>query len=616
MNNFLKVILVYSLKWCIAFWIFSLCRILFYLFNINQFTDVTLINFLGGIRFDWMTITILYSPFLIGLFVFPSSKSKVLKYLFLFSSTLALFFNLMDIEYFKFTGKRTTADLFTTSGMGNDFVQLIPAFLADYWYFVLLFIALIYCVNWLFEKVDRIERHTLSIPQHIGLAIVLTAFYFLGYRGGYQYRPLNVIQASQYATSQNIPLVLNTPFTIFKSINKSSLEIVTYFPEKELEQIYSPTLQIKSDSAQNLNVVLIILESFSKEYTGKQKDGHSFTPFLDSLEQESLSFQRAFANGKKSIEGLPAILSGIPTLMNTAYISSKYSSNRIESLPSVLEQKGYQTSFYHGGENGTMGFQAFTQIAGIDRYIGKNEYPNENDYDGNWGIFDEPFLQFVAQDLSKQEEPFFSGIFTLSSHHPYTIPEQHKGKFKEGKIPILKSISYADYSLKQFFKTAKQQAWFKNTLFIITADHTQHNLKPSYNNSIGQYRIPLFYYLPNGSLKQSSNKVSQQNDIFPTTLSLLGIADTLVTFGNPTTQSSSFAISYINEIYQMVEDDYVIQFDGQKTLGFYRYNANSSLSKNLMTKEKEKCLLYEKKIKGIIQQYQSRLIHNQLSVRE
>ncbi len=136
--------------------------------------------------------------------------------------------------------------------------------------------------------------------------------------------------------------------------------------------------------------------------------------------QQGLTFTNAFANGKRSIEALPSILSSLPAIMDNAFVTSLYSSNPIESLAAILKNKGYQTSFFHGGKNGTMGFDNFTKLVGIDAYFGLNEYPNEEDYDGNWGIYDEPYLQYFCNQISLMKEPFFTSVFTLSSHHPYS----------------------------------------------------------------------------------------------------------------------------------------------------------------------------------------------------
>jgi uncharacterized sulfatase len=270
--------------------------------------------------------------------------------------------------------------------------------------------------------------------------------------------------------------------------------------------------------------VILILESFSAEYWGAGNGGNRYTPFLDSLASQSLFCQRNYANGRASIEAMPSVLAGLPSLMQEPYIDSAYQSNEMLGLGTLLGQHGYTTSFFHGGKNGTMHFDDFMHLAGMQRYVGLNEYPHRQDYDGTWGIFDEPFLQFTATELTKQQQPFATAIFTLSSHHPYKIPEKYRGKFKKGTLPIHESIGYTDYALQHFFATARQQPWFSNTLFIITADHTQRLETPEYLNPLGQYRVPLLFYHPQRTLpKADPNRITQQVDILPSILDYLGL---------------------------------------------------------------------------------------------
>lgn len=608
-----RAFVFFLLHFGLIFLLFSLLRVLFYAFNYSYFPDTKIINFIGGIRFDWLTITLLYAPFLL---LFPflfHRRNPVLKFFFLLSSGLAIALNAIDFEYYKFTLKRTTADLFTTKGLAQDVGNLFVAFFVDYWYIIAVAAILFWLTAKGYKRLARFKTSPLSGGQSILFFLILLLVYAPGVRGGLQYRPLNVVNASAYAKAKNVSIVLNTPFTIIKSAFKEDIKRVDYFTEDELETIYSPVHQFASDSAaKKLNVVVIIAESFSKEYVGALNDNAGYTPFLDSLINNGLVFTNAFANGKKSIESLPAILSGIPTLMNSSYITGRFATNQIEGLPAFLDGQGYATTFYHGGENGTMGFQAFSQMAGVERYVGRNEYPNQDDYDGHWGIFDEPFLQFCASDMNATLQPFFASIFTLSSHHPYTVPNQYKDRFKEGPLPILKSVEYADYSLQQFFKTAAKMPWFDETLFIITADHTSQSFTPEYSSSMGIYRIPILFYCPKYIEPHRDDRIMQQNDIFPSIVDFLGTDADILSFGNSVFAGDvdPFSISYLNNIYQLVEGDYCLQYDGSEVIAFFNWKADPELQKNLIASADFKP--YERKIKAIIQQYNNRLIENKL----
>ncbi|MEQ8625873.1 MAG: sulfatase-like hydrolase/transferase [Vicingaceae bacterium] len=617
MKNVGKMYLSLLLKTAVAFLVFTTCRILFYAFNHSYFPNIEFINLIGGVRFDWMAITILYLPFYFAHLVLYKGKSIFLKILFHLSNTIAIILSCLDLEYYKFTFKRTTADLFQTSGIENDILNLLPTFLTDYWYVVLIAIILFLISIKLYRKTEKLDIKWPGFFHYLLFLLPAFGLITLGNRGGYQYKPLGVINAGQYADAPNIPLVLNTPFTVIKSIGEKEITPLNYFPEAELASVYTPIQSIEGDSnSRKMNVVLIIAESFSKEYIGGLNDGDGYTPYLDQLMDSSFVLEETYANGKKSIEGLPAILSGIPTLMNTSYISSKYSSNKINSLGNFLKKEDYETVFYHGGENGTMGFNAFTSIAGIDEYIGRDQYPYEGDYDGNWGIFDEPFLQFCIEDLNKRNQPFFASIFTLSSHHPYTIPEKYIGKFREGPLPILESVGYADYSIHQFFEVAKKQDWFNNTLFVITADHTSQSYRPIYNNRVGMYAIPLIFYAPGKIRPQRSQKVSQQSDIFPSVIDFLNYNSKIVSFGQSVFDSTetSFSVSYINGTYQLIDGDFCLHFNGEKTVRFYNRIEDPNLKSNLVGKNPPQLKPLEKKLKAILQQYNNRILTNQLTV--
>lgn len=621
----------------IAFLIFFLCRLVFFIFNYSYFNDSGPILFIYALRFDMSAIAFTYFPFII-LSVIPfhlksaGYYQKLLGFLFHLSNTLALLLNCIDIEYFKFTLKRTTSDIFVLISFGKDFVSLIPQFAADFWYVIVIWIALLIFSAILYKR-TAVTNHPLPNIRKLYLVETLAFFFFsamfvLGARGGLQLRPVNIINANEYAQPQNIPLVLNTPFTVIKTIFEEGIQEKKYFPEAELNKFYSPVNHYRDKGDfKNLNVVLIIMESFSNEYIGfmnpevKSRDTlhpvFTCTPFLDSLARHSLVFDRCYANGKKSIEGVPAIVAALPTLMNNPFISSPYSANKINSLASLLKQEGYQTSFFHGGTNGTMGFDAFSHAAGFDNYFGRYEYNNDADYDGHWGIYDEEFFQYFAANLNESEEPFLGCFFSISSHHPFTIPEKYSWAFKEGKLKIQKSIQYADFSLKRFFETASKTKWFENTLFIITSDHTSTTTLPFYNNPAGIYSIPLMFYSPGRISPGISHKVTQQTDIMPAILDFLNYDKEFIAFGQSafSQNTTGFSISYINNIYQIITEENVLQYDGEEMAGLYHFKNGLLVKNNILAEDSFQVKAIEQKLRAIIQNYNHRLINNKLVVK-
>ncbi len=542
----------------------------------------------------------------------------LLKTLFIIVNTVCLFANSVDFVYFRFIAKRTSADLFRFLALGDDTQNLIPQILLDFWYVLLIFFLLVTVMIALYNRI-KIKASALPVKSFIThfvswlLVLIISAAGIIVIRGGIQFKPIGILNATKYSTVQNAPLILNTPFTIIKTLGKEELTDEKYMDEAAAEKYFSLYHHYKKNqSFRKLNVVVIILESFSKEYIGGLNNFPGYTPFLDSLMNESYVFTNAYANSKKSIEGIPAVIASIPALMNEPYITSAYNSNTINSIASLLKKKGYVTGFFHGGNNGTMGFDSFTKAAGFDFYKGRNEYGPE-DYDGSWGVYDEKFYKYFVAEMNKIKQPFMTCFFSISSHHPYSIPSEYQGKFKKGTLPIHESIMYADYSLKSFFEEASGQTWFDSTLFVITADHTGPAEYPAYQTKKGIYEIPILFYQPHSSLKGRSAIVVQQSDILPTVFDLLNYDEPFSAFGNSMFDSSvtHFAANFLSDFYQLTTDDYLFQFDGEKNLALYAMN-DSLLEKNILsvnhnTAEKNSLLL-----KSVIQQFNHAMISNEI----
>lgn len=632
MNNHFVYLKNLTKKLGIAFLLFTLCRIVFYFVYTSSFNDVSFSLFVYGLRFDMVAISFLFAP-LIFMQLIPFSfrnlrwYKKALNTFFYVAIILGITLNMVDVGYFEYTLKRTTADLFGVISTGDDFFTLLPHYIVDFWYAYLFCAVLIY-ISVLLHK--RFCKLTLSFKPYVKKDYFIHSVIFIGFigllilgmRGGLQYKPLSIINAGQYAQTQNIPLVLNTPFSIMKTLSADKIETKDYFTENELKKLYSPEQDITGLSQfKDKNVVLIILESFAKEYVGSLNSNAGYTPFLDSLINESYVYTNAYANGQRSMESLPSILAGLPQLMSSSYIISNYASNELDGLPKILKQNGYNTSFYHGGANGTMGFNGFTKIIGVDNYYGLDEYPKslmEKNYDGLWGIFDDPYLQYFAEELNKKEQPFFSTVFTLSSHHPYTIPKEHINKFPKGNLDIHESIGYTDFSLQHFFAKAKKMPWFNNTIFVFTADHSSLSESAYYKNKLNRFAIPILIYDPTGSLKGENKEYFQQIDITPTILSLTTDNSSIITFGSNSFQPKhKVVINYISNTYQMAFDNYFLIFDGDKTTDFYNTQKDSLLTKNLIenlsVNELNAKNKGEEQLKAIIQQYNNRIINNRLS---
>lgn len=636
-GNYYKIIAYRLLTAFVLLW---LSRILFYAFNTSYFSHLSFTEVLGilfyGIRFDLSALFLLNSPFIILMALpLPFRKYRLYRafssFFFYLGNIAGLLTNFIDIIYFRFTQKRMTGDIFSYLQAEGNVETLMPQFLRDFWYYLLIFLTFVAALIYFSEKVkfksqksnnNWIVFYTLQMAGFITVAVIT----IVAIRGGLQLKPINIITAGNYTEARNAPLLLNTPFTIMKTFNQAGLQRLNFFDEEKLASIYSPVhpkdeIQvIYGDTVfRQKNVVVIIMESFSSEHIGAFNkhlpDYPGFTPFLDSLLGESMVFD-GFSNGKQSIEGIPAVVASLPSLMSRPYIISPYAGNKINSLASLLKTKGYSTSFFHGGTNGTMNFDGFANLAGYDRYFGRSEYNNEADFDGNWGIFDEPFFQYFAQNLEKAAQPFFTTIFSLSSHHPYKVPEKYEGKFRKGKLEIQEAVMYADFSLRRFFETASKMSWYKNTIFVITADHTSETVIPEYQTRLGLYRIPVLFFDPSGQLKGKSGETASQVDIMPSVLGFLNFDEPLFSFGNNlfNDDENHFAVNYLNGVYQIISGEYVLEFDGHQSITLYNFVDDKLLKQNLLAKNPAKAAEMETLLKAYLQQFNNRIIENRLTI--
>jgi len=446
-----------------------------------------------------------------------------------------------------------------------------------------------------------------------------------GIRGGFgRYtRPIAINNAGQYVKQpMQMSLVLNTPFSIIRTLRQNKFSIIKDFKtKKELEAQFTPIKHTNpKDIPNKKNVVILIIESFSKEHSGRLnphlENGNyeGYTPFIDSLMGESLYFTNAYANGRKSIDAIPSIIAGIPAI-RSHYVISNYSTNKIEGIGNILKKHGYDLSFFHGAPNGSMGFNSFMKMAGFDKYYGMDEFDNDKYYDGAWGIYDEEFLQFFAKELNTMKQPFVSVLFTLSSHHPFEVPEKYKDKFKEGPKPLLKTVGYMDYSIKKFFERAKKMPWYKNTLFVITADHATSAYTGEYKNDIGSHAIPIIFFTPDSSLKGVDNRVAHHPDIYPTIIDYLNIDSPYFSFGSSLIDATNeqMAFYYTHSTYRIFNDSLVLEFNKKKSTAIYNYLSDPMQVNNIILDKPAQREEMELKLRAVRQQFINRMIQDSLT---
>ena len=539
--------------------------------------------------------------------------------------------NGMDFVYYRFVGKRATSDVFKTFEHETNLGKIFLRFLVDYWPATLFTILMWFLMWYLYLKIaPEKPSPKRKIPYHIVnifMIPVVIALVIGAARGGYKHstRPITISNAAKYVeTPRDVAIVLNTPFSFFRTFDKKALIKYKFFDDNELIKLYNPHHKPTPEKPfVPDNVVVIILESFAREYIGALNPGldggtyTGYTPFIDSLIKVSLTFDVSIANGKKSIDAMPSILASVPSL-ETPYTISHYANNEINGLPTLLKKKGYYTAFFHGAPNGSMGFDSFARIAGFDDYFGLKQYAHKSDFDGMWGVWDEPFFNFFADKLNSFKQPFLASIFSVSSHHPFEVPKQFAGKFKKGPAPIVEVVGYTDFALNEFFRKISKFKWFKNTLFVLTADHTNESIHPEFQNNFGSYSIPVIFYKPGSDLKGYKNRIAQQIDIMPTILSFLNFDEEYIAFGNNLLDDSyeSFAFNTNGSDYHIYMKDHILEMIDNKPIGLFNYKNDKFLENNLLGKEPELQLLLEEKLKAIIQTYNSRLIDNNMTVKK
>ena len=609
--------------------VYFLLRFLFFICNRGIFNGAGIFQiaqaFGYGLRFDLSALAAINFFFILLTFMprMPPPKPAFelfLKALFLVLNIPFIILNVIDLEFFQFIGHRLTFQLLGLAGdAGVKWVSLV----LTYWPLGLFGGFLIALLVLLYGRTPAIDG-TKPAPIWIWALNLVLIFplTILIFRGGLQWRPISPAQAMVLRDPALAQLALNSSFTVLKSYRNKTLPRRHYFSSREemLQVLRAPIrgeARLLPDRARRDNIVILILESFSAEYWGAGNGGNRYTPFLDSLASQSLFFPHNYANGRASIEMMPSVLAGLPSLMDEPFIDSAYQNNELLGLGTVLGQQGYTTSFFHGGKNGTMHFDDFMRMAGFQHYFGLNEYPRKGDYDGNWGIFDEPFLQFTISELSKQKPPFAAAIFTLSSHHPYTIPSKYHGQFKKGALPIHEAIGYTDYSVEKFFAAARQQPWYTNTLFIITADHTQKLETPEYLNTLGHYRVPLLVFHPQMKFSNiDTNRVTEQVDIFESVLDYLQLRpERGLLFGHSIFRSGEGrAFLHSNGHYWLVRGQDALDFDPEGTGGGLFDLSRDPQLKSLISRGSEKQRELEQQAKTLLQYFDNGMLDNTLYV--
>jgi phosphoglycerol transferase MdoB-like AlkP superfamily enzyme len=631
-------ILVLLYRMFLAYFFYQIARFLFWFFNrglikVDSVSDYFSLAY-HGIAFD--TTAILYvNALFILLSLIPivvntrKGYQKFLFWLYFITNGIAYAMNFGDFVYFKFSQMRLTPAAIQVAKHEDNMFRVFTASIIQNPFILIWFVALMALWVFLYKRLKITERKPVKlVPYFIWSVLVLCLTAVLavgGIRGDFRHstRPINLVDANRFV---KLPaqgnVVLNSTFSFLRTLNTNNFKEVHFVDQEFIDENIHPYKLYERKVADKPNIVIFIIESFGREYSGafnkdkKIRDYVSYTPFIDSLANESLIFPNTFANGRQSIHGMSSVLAGIPSLTD-AFTSSPYSNQKIQSIVSVCNDMGYDTSFYHGAPNGSMGFLGFGNILGFKHYFGKTEYNNDQDFDGIWAIWDEPFLQYFAKNTGKKQ-PFMSTVFTASSHHPFKIPEKYKGKFRKGKIVMHEPIEYMDYAVKKYFETAKKQPWYSNTIFVFTGDHTNEMYYPEYEKAMNRFAVPLILYSPNPAyhLKGVNQELAQQIDIYPTLADLIGYHKKIRSWGRSLVSEKQYQPVIANSdgtVEQFIIGNYIYRFDGKEIVGVFDKN-DLGLEKNLMSQLKGNAEVArgEKTAKAWYQDYMDRVINRKL----
>ena len=581
-----RIVLLYA--------VLMLCRTAFYLYNAAVLGSLTWAEawplLAGALKFD--TASVVYADgvfILLSLLPLPLRERRWYRavlfwYYVAVNAVLVVATNLADTVYFRYTQKRFTADEIFFADNDNS-LQLVGKFMAENWYLVLLWIALTALLAWGYRRRVREESiFSRGWAYYIGNTVIFAAAAGLsvaGMRGGMtrMTRPITLSNATLYtADSGKANLILSNPFCILRTIGSAgSVKYKKHFAPEELARRFTPVHQPADSAAVNLagrNVVVFIMESMSAEHSAylcpevyADREVKGFTPFLDSLMQNGLVFKRMYANGTRSIQAMPSVLGSLPSF-RTPFVLMPQSLGESRQLPAMLADKGYATLFFCGSEHGSMGFGAYARSAGVERLVSREDYEARHgtgDFDGYWGIWDEPFLQFMGEELAATPEPFFATLFTLSSHHPFVVPEQYAATLPDGYTRIHKGVAYDDQAFRRFFHRFGGEEWFRRTIFVFVADHVSSEKFAEKTRSYpGNMHIVGFIHTPDGALQGEVREVTQQLDIMPTVLGLTGNTEPYFAFGRDVLnepQRPRWSVSYDGKFRALTDDGAVVLDD-------------------------------------------------------
>ncbi|MBV6492890.1 MAG: Phosphoglycerol transferase I [Turneriella sp.] len=592
------------LKIYLLFFIFLfLSHLAFHIIYLDSRASLT--AYLVALRYDAATLAwVLGFPSL--LYVFSYRVLAVRKYvlwIFAFLSHYVFVVLAVDLLYYGLVGKHATIEL---QIYFRNYIDVNIMGLREYPLAFILYAVsvVIFFILWK-RSIGKEQLYGDSFPSKkwvgVGLLVFFIFTHVVAFRGGFQGRPLRPADAFQKLPQSEGDFALNGVYTTFYALFHRSAFPVQNSKEsiQKARALFSTPDDIflyddypflrKTNTAKKVsrkNIVFIILESWSAKRVGVLGDPMRATPFFDSLAEEGWFFTNAYATGRRSIASLPAAISSIPTLYGSLYITSPFEQNAQRGLGTIFREQGYSTFFTYAAKAGSMGFNTFARLAGFEVITTREDFPEEAPHDGVWGVYDHVMFAHALKQMEGSRKPFLSVLYTLNPHPPFTLPEGNN--FFKPDVPrsaFYNALKYSDTTLKVFFAEAKKKEWFKDTIFVLMADHAYEETKGR-----DAFHIPLLIYSPSLIKPRKDARLVSELDVLPTLIDLVGFGTTHAAMGKSILRGGERFVFLDAEhagVLLHEKDKRVIahHFGFDKYLGAFDMKKDPEWKKNLASKE-------------------------------
>lgn len=589
--------------------IFTLLRFVFYVLYSPQFYGVPIseigLSFLIGLRFDLASTMLVGGLFLLllnlpGKFKFKRLyKISIISLLFLFVIA-SIILSLGDIFYYPYAKRRISYEIFN---LFKSIPELITIILNDYLVPLIIAVAVIILLGYLWFKFFGKYKSSSykGIVNDLVYFILLIGVVVISIRGGFQLKPLRESYAFR---SDNIALghlSLNAVFTTLRTLNRGDIQSYNFIPMNEAIKSMRDLLQSPNEiyldeeyplmrqslpetKHQNkLNVVIIVMESWPGNFAELETIKPFPMPEFRKLMNKGIYFSNFFAAGQRTIQGMQAVVGSIPNVVYDDILGSPIEQNFLRPLGVILKESGYSTIFLHGARSGSMGFEAFSKLAGFDTYISKSDFDLKKvKDDGTWGIFDHFVFERSNQEFNKIKKPFLGLVMSLSSHAPYALPSAEFEVYDStiSNYKFLNSLRYSDWSLGKFFEEAEKSDYFRNTLFVITADHAEGTRE---KNIYELFKIPCLLYSPTFINQSIISSVHSQVDILPTIIDVLKLQTKHSSFGlSAIAGNDGFAYLTSGGLHGWIKGDWLLVGDFDKNIAMYNFKTDKYLSENIL----------------------------------